>query len=324
MILPVSKNQFNNKFNFLENKINTINQYFKKINNVNLNKIDQLITNIDIVDKKLDSYNQILDILNKLDTEIHKHIDFTYRDLMIVLEKKINFLPEHKITLKTKNPIAFESNDHKVPHGTIRDNTRYPRFIRKCELLFPKKEHLYMLDLGCSGGGMVLDACLRDHIGIGLEGSDSSLIMQRAEWRLLRKNLFTCDITKPFILTESNKTCKFDVITAWEVMEHLPEESLDQFFENLKKHMYKSSLFICSVSPWEDIDPITKINWHVNTKSKEWWINRFKKSKFDILDNIFEEADYPRGKYNAPNFYEVLNQQTTVENNFHFVIQKKQ
>jgi len=322
-ILPVSKNQFNDKFNLLEKRVKSIKQFSRKTNNTNSNKLNKLISNIEDTNNKIGNYDQILEKLNKLDEEIHKHIDFTYRDLMIVLEKKLNFIPKHQIKLETKNPIAFESNDHKVPHGTIRDNTRYPRFIRKCELLFSKKEHLYMLDLGCSGGGMVLDACLRGHTGIGLEGSDSSLIIQRAEWRLLQKNLFTCDITKPFNLTENNKPCKFDIITAWEVMEHLPEKSLEQFFKNLKKHMNKSSVFICSVSPWEDIDPITKINWHVNAKPKEWWIDRFKKAEFNILDNIFEEADYPRGKYNAPNFYEILNQQTTVENNFHFVIQKK-
>lgn len=300
-ILPVSKNQFSKTLNLADIQIKNI----ENLNNLLIEKIDRLT-------------NQI----NKLDTEVHKHIDFTYRDLMIVLEKNTNFIPKHKITLKTKNPIAFESNDHKVPHGTIRDNTRYPRFIRKCELLFPKKEHLYMLDLGCSGGGMVLDACLRDHIGIGLEGSDSSLIMQRAEWRLLRKNLFTCDITKPFKLIENNKTCRFDVITAWEVMEHLPEESLDQFFENLKKHMNKTSLFICSIAAWNDIDPITKVNWHVNVKPLKWWIKIFNKSGFQVINNVFDEADFPRGRYNPSNFYE--NQYINIDrlNNFNLTVKK--
>jgi hypothetical protein len=54
------------------------------------------------------------------------------------------------------------------------------------------------MDLGCSGGGIILDALLRGHMAIGLEGSDVSLKQQRAEWRVIPNHLFTCDITKPF------------------------------------------------------------------------------------------------------------------------------
>ena len=240
--------------------------------------------------------DKLTDLTEQLKRETHRHIDYTYRDLMVVLENKLNFVKNHGITLKTDFPVAFESIDHKAPRGTLHDNTRYPRFIKKCETLFPEKETISFLDLGCSGGGMVLDAILRNHIGIGLEGSDTSYVAQRAEWRLLRNNLFTCDITKPFTLNDSDgNTHKFDIIAAWEVLEHLEEKSLTQFFANLTNHMHENSYFIATIADWDDIDEKTGINWHITVKPFEWWKNMFEQNGFKMVENKLSFSDYPRG-----------------------------
>ena len=61
----------------------------------------------------------------------------------------------------TSSPVAAASNDHKVPLGTINDNTRCPRFVAACERVFRKP--LRFMDLGCAGGGLVLDFLLRGH-----------------------------------------------------------------------------------------------------------------------------------------------------------------
>ena len=48
------------------------------------------------------------------------------------------------------------------------------------------------LDLGCSGGQLVIDYIDRGHLGIGLEGSNYSVINKRANWpKYHNKNLFT-------------------------------------------------------------------------------------------------------------------------------------
>lgn len=67
---------------------------------------------------------------------------------------------------------------------------------------------------------MVLDALLRGHYGLGLEGSNASLQEQRAEWRLIPEHLKTCDIAKPFCIYQhgSHEPFLFDVVTAWEVL----------------------------------------------------------------------------------------------------------
>lgn len=283
----------------------------------------------------LSKFSEVTNVLNgrantmdnlsiKMLDETHRHIDYTYRDIMVVLDHTLHFVKHPQIDLITEHPLALESNDYKVPHGTIRDNTRYPRFIRKCEQIFPAKEHLKFLDLGCSGGGMVLDAILRGHMGIGLEGSDMSLIQQRAEWRLLRDNLFTCDILYPFEIKERNTglTMQFDVITAWEVMEHLPESSLPQLFINLKKHLSNDGIFVASISNWDDIDPETGVNWHVNMKPYEWWTSEFVRNGFCVCEDLISSYDIARGSINPPQFYERPYDEFDVKKTFHIVVKK--
>jgi predicted TPR repeat methyltransferase len=77
---------------------------------------------------------------------------------------------------------------------------------------------LRILDLGCSGGGFVKD-CLDDGcLAVGLEGSNYSKNLRRAEWRTIPENLFTADLTTPFQVfsefPEGEVPLTFDVITA--------------------------------------------------------------------------------------------------------------
>ena len=253
-----------------------------------------------LVDKIAEA-NQAQQILD----ETHRHIDFTYRDIMVALQQQRAFLPENTITLETDYPIAYESLDHLHPHGTIRDNTRCPRFVEKCEQLLARKKNLSFLDLGCSGGGMVLEAALRGHISIGLEGSDCSKKEQRAEWRLLGDRLQTCDITKPFYLWDAEKkVAQFDVITAWEVLEHITEQDLPQLFENMKRHLAPGGYFVGSIADWDDIDPESGVNWHVTVHPYDWWSQKFEEAGFEICTDDFDVVDMARGGYNPPHCYE--------------------
>ena len=258
--------------------------------------------------------------------EYHRHIDYLYRDIMITLRGLSDHWKE-EADLYTDYPIAFDSNDTMYPHGTVRDNTRCPRFIKKCEKIFGKDSDLKFLDLGCSGGGIVLDALLRGHYALGLEGCDISLRQQRAEWRLIPEHLKTCDIAKPFEIKEhqSDETMLFDVITAWEVMEHIPEERIDQLFENVKNHLKQGGLFVTSIANFPDVDPVSGANWHVTLHDKSWWKDKFESFGFEICDGLFDVEDYARGYYNPPNCYEMLPSENYDDNeyNFHFVVKKK-
>ena len=258
---------------------------------------------------------------HKILDQTHRHIDFTYRDIMVALERQKPYLAQSNIRLITDYPIAYESLDHLYPHGTIRDNTRYPRFVEKCEELLKGKKTLSFLDLGCSGGGMVLEAALRGHISMGLEGSNCSKKEQRAEWRLLGDRLQTCDITKPFRLVDENgENHQFDVITAWEVMEHIEEKDIPQLLENIYHHLASGGLFIASIANWDDIDPESGVNWHVTLHEYEWWIRQFEKAGFTIRTELFQPIDLARGAYNPPHCYEAPYPDYDHEKNFYIVV----
>ena len=262
--------------------------------------------------------------IQKENEMLRRQIDYTYRDIMMVLEKQLEFVGKHDLELQTDFPVAADSLDTIVPHGTIRDNTRYPRFIKKCETIFGQDRGLSFLDLGCSGGGMVLDAVLRGHLGIGLEGSSASLDSQRAEWRLLRDNLFTCDISKPFSLNDKNtgKPFRFHVVTAWEVLEHITEEDLPQLFENIRNHLRPDGYFIASIANYDDIDPDSGVNWHVTVHSYDWWRQKFEAAGFTVCSELLEAEDLARGGYNPPNAYLPPSKEVDTERCFHIVVQK--
>lgn len=291
---------------------NSVGQIDKKIENWTWDRFKR-------TDKQIERWTwERYQRINKHAAEIHRHIDFTYRDQMIAMERQQSYLPNANVKLVTDAPIAYESLDHLYPHGTIRDNTRYPRFVKKCEDLLGRTENLSFLDLGCSGGGMVLEAALRGHFSIGLEGSDCSLKEQRAEWRLLGNRLQTCDITKPFRLEdEKGELQRFDIITAWEVMEHIAENDLPNLFQNILLHLKSDGYFIASVANWKDIDPISGVNWHVTMQPYPWWKLRFEEAGFVVCSELLQPIDLARGAYNPPHCYETPSTEFNAETAFH-------
>ena len=256
-------------------------------------------------------------------TMVHKHIDFCYSDIFVLLDKNIENT-SGAIKLETEYPVAYESNDHIVPHGTIRDDTRYPRFIHACEMYFKNMDKLAFADLGCSSGGIVLDALLRGHEAVGLEGSDESFKQQRAHWRVIPNNLFTCDVTKPFTLKKDGIRKEFDVISAWEMLEHIRESDLDALLKNIKDHLKLGGIFVGSIANWDDIDEKTGVNWHVNLHPYEWWSEKFKTFGFEIITEKFSPYDMSRGTYNPPHCYEFPAESYDPEKDFYIVAKKVQ
>lgn len=220
--------------------------------------------------------------------------------------------------LETAKPVAEESVDHRFPHGTARDCTRWPRFVFACERIFGPK--LSFLDLGCAGGGLVLDFVLRGHDALGLEGSDYSLLRQRAEWRTLPHRLMTCDIAAPFkIWRASGAEMQFDVISAWDVMEHIPEPALPVLFENVRKHLSPRGIFTGTVSTRPARVAPDGTNYHATVRPKAWWEEAFAQAGLaPCRPEPFLFEDYPRGNGNnfPANFLE------NPETGFHFALSK--
>jgi len=192
-----------------------------------------------------------------------------------------------RVTVRATREVAYESPDHLVPWGTRRDNSRHSRFNQKLfELLDLRRRPFWLLDMGCSGGGFVKDLLDEGCIAVGLEGSDYSKKLRRAEWRTIPEFLFTADITAPFeVLGEfpgGEKRLQFDVITAWEVMEHIHERDVAGVAENVKRHLRPGGLWIMSVGLADDI--VNGVNLHQTVKPRKWWIEKFQAAGLHCVD----------------------------------------
>ncbi len=184
-----------------------------------------------------------------------------WREFLFALKYRVFGRPpgakDFQIVLETKHPIAYESPDHLNPWGTSRDNSTNKKFVetmaRRLQAQMPAAT-LGVLDLGCSGGQLVKDFADLGWMAVGLEGSDFSLKHRRANWPALAgKNLFTCDITKPFKITAGQQPARFHLVTMWEVLEHIHENDLPQLFHNIMAHLERGGYFVASTTSVPDV-----------------------------------------------------------------------
>ncbi len=202
------------------------------------------------------------------------------------------------IAVVTDYPVAVDSPDHLCKHGTATDNSVNERFNYKIGKIFPGR-HLYelsVLDMGCSGGGFIQSLHNAGTLAVGLEGSDHSKRKKRCAWASLSDvALFTADITRPFSVYLDNQPCQFNIITAWEVLEHLPEERLQETLNNMLSHLAPGGLVIVSISPEEEI--IRGQPLHLCVHPRQWWIDRFTAAGFTYLKNYlpYFNGHYIRG-----------------------------
>ena len=207
-----------------------------------------------------------------------------------------------KFYLDTDHPVAIDSLDHIFPLGTRLDNTVNLKFNEKMYALFPGKV-ISILDLGCAGGGMVKSFLDDGHIAVGLEGSDYNLRHKRAAWKTDPDNFYTCDLGFPFVLhTGDNKPYQFDVITAWEFLEHIYESRLPILFMNINNHLKQDGLFIGTTT---DSDPAARgVHHHVCRYDFEWWTKRFEDNHLyrdGNLEKYFDGA-WVRSSVGGSNF----------------------
>ena len=208
-----------------------------------------------------------------------------------------------KFYLDTDHPIALDSPDHIEPRSTARDNSVNLKFNVKLRQLFTGYK-ASVLDLGCAGGGMVRSLIEEGHVAVGLEGSDYNLLHQRAEWATISESLFTCDVTKPFILHVGNGLpYQFDVVTAWEFFEHIREEDMPGLFNNIHDHLKQGGLLIGSIckspSIWDKVD-------HHQTKAPwAWW------------EYLFNSEGFSR----RPDFEAIIGKDWVRSVHFNFVMQ---
>ncbi len=215
-------------------------------------------------------------------------------------------MTQPKYTLTTAHPVALASPDHTHPRGTMLDNSTNAAFNAKLYAMAPMVK-LSVMDLGCSGGGFVKSLIDDGHAAIGVEGSDYSQRAKRAEWATIPDNLFTADITKPFSVQCDGTPATFDVITAWEVIEHIAEADLVEVCSNVRRHLAPGGIWIMSVCPVsEDIDDV---RYHQTIQPFIWWLEYFTAEGFDFHGDIVAHfgSDWIRGPWQlAPRSFHLV------------------
>jgi 2-polyprenyl-3-methyl-5-hydroxy-6-metoxy-1,4-benzoquinol methylase len=222
------------------------------------------------------------------------------------IRRSSSLTSEGAIKIVTNHPVAFSSPDHLMPYGTKYNNSTNRKFV-----LYMNKwirSHLRVqdpcfMDLGCSGGQLVEDFRKIGWVSVGLEGSDYSLKHRRANWRTLaNKNLFTCDITKPFQVTLEQKPLRFHLITAWEVLEHIQTSDLPVLFDNISKHLADGGIFIASTASGSSIVDGVELH-QTRWVNAEW--RRYLQARFPELtltDVSLKTHQYVRYDFGEPSF----------------------
>jgi hypothetical protein len=241
------------------------------------------------------------------------------RDLITLALGRVH-IPQLIVQLQSDHPVAAESPDHYAPRGTARDNTRHQRFVRRCEQHYHNICHL---DIGCAGGGLVWDFAVRGHRSVGIEGSDFSLKSCRAEWRTIPDRLFTADITQPFgLYSAEGERLLFNIITAWEVFEHIPPHRVSATIGHLLASLASDGILVCSIATFVDVDETTGVVYHQTVRSRDWWIDQFGLHGLAPVDGLFEVEDFVRGSGNpSASDWDV---RSDPEMGFHLVLQYRQ
>lgn len=114
------------------------------------------------------------------------------------------------------------------------------RFI---DPLFPKDKSIRILDLGC-GYGLFLDACRRSGYtnceGVEMSGEFADYARQE----LGLNNIARGDL---FSYLESKSDGHYDVITAFNIIEHIRKERVEYLFDLINKKLKQGGLLIAEV-----------------------------------------------------------------------------
>ena len=160
------------------------------------------------------------------------------------------------VTIIAAGNVAEESPDHICPVGTINDNNTSPGYVTDVENYckqYMKKDKISYMDIGCAGGQLAVDFANRGHFSIGLEGSDHNIKRGLHNWPEYHKTvLHTADLTKPYHVEKDGQKVLFDVISAWEVIEHIHPTELETFFDNMFANLADDGVFIGSINTGPD------------------------------------------------------------------------
>lgn len=141
------------------------------------------------------------------------------------------------------------------------------------ELIYDKFKPKSVVDFGCGSGSYLY---FFSKLGVnklkGFEGSQKAIELALID----KKNIDKCDITKKIELDET-----YDICICFEVAEHLHEDCVDVFLDNLCS---SSATILFTAAP-----PSQGGRHHVNLKPIQYWIQKFEERHYYYQKSLTEE-----------------------------------
>jgi SAM-dependent methyltransferase len=205
------------------------------------------------------------------------------------------------VIITTKYPIALDSVDHLEPRGALdQQGHEGIEFFTRLKGAYPSIKTV--LDLGTGSGWFVSNGVKCGFDVYGIEGTDK--VNGKPPWvSYIDQRLFHADLRQRFVLerpyyfgnqlyheklkgtpvvTENDITLgilKVDLVTAWDVMEHMTAESIDIVMENIYRHLKHGGCFMGTIE-FTDKD---NEGYHTLCRSREWWVCKFEEYGFKDL-----------------------------------------
>ena len=315
--------------------LNIIREYFSRLRNIELLLGEFQKRYIDRV--------TVLEELLRVTEERSRTIEYQANECLAAIQYQIDLMLKNKfdyysfagsgsplkkndnsiagnICIRTKHPLAIQSNDHVEPQSTIEGLVRPTKFVMHC--IENLGDGIKVLDVGVGAAGLVFEFLANGIFAVGVDGSDYCKKCKIGYWPLIGESLFNSDITKPFyfVYSKSDETILFDLITSWECLEHIAEEDLPAVFQNVMNNLTDDGYFIGSIS----MLPYVGDNgqpYHLTLNPKDWWKRNFSACGLEMCDqHKFNEKFFCRG--NGPSFQDKNNYINSPSDGFHFVAKK--
>jgi SAM-dependent methyltransferase len=158
---------------------------------------------------------------------------------------------------------AHWSADSQKPYGTLMIGNSFPHFLLARSVIHACNIRSWC-DLGTGSATLPFQVA---RLGItevfAIEGSDAALRAGKVQLPL--SNYCVADICRPLeIKAGDGAPARFDVVSALELVEHIPDSRLKGFFENIKRLQPIYVIFAIGLQP----EP----PYHVNLKSMSEWL----------------------------------------------------
>jgi 2-polyprenyl-3-methyl-5-hydroxy-6-metoxy-1,4-benzoquinol methylase len=205
-----------------------------------------------------------------------------------MLKKARNYNSLDLIDFEIKKLYAFESLDNLFPKGALTSICN-KGFLLSMESRIHDRPIQY-LDLGCAQGALVKAARELGWLAYGIDGAE--VTTQQCAW------IKNGDITEPIVTSSF-----FDLITAWEVLEHIPEDKLCIVFDNVIQNLRQGGYFIATTSNEEELHQ--GVDLYVTKKTNEEWKRFIRNNYYDQLKEVdlkLKPYQYARQNFKNPSF----------------------